>query len=90
MSNSGTEDEGEITVAPTIQFLEESSSLLSTGRRLSEYVGVEQVEEEEASSEFRVVFRSRNQIPEPEGVAPAEDSGPDGDTRHKCQRDLSR
>ena len=50
----------------------------------------EQGEEEEAPSEFRVVFRSRNQIPEPEGVGPAEDSGSDGDKRHQCQRDLSR
>ena len=31
-----------------------------------------------------------NQIPEPEGVALAEDSGSDGDKRHQCQRDLSR
>ena len=90
MSDSRIEDEGETAVAPTIQFPEESSSLLSTGRRLNQYVGVEQGEEEESSSEFRVVFRSQNQIPEPEGVALAEDSVSDGDKRLKCQKDLSR
>ena len=52
-------------------------------------MGVEQGEEDEASSKFRVVFRSRNQIPKPEGVSPTEDSGSDGDKRLKCQKDLS-
>ena len=84
MSDSGIEDEGETVVAPTIQFPKENSSLLSTDKRLSQYVRAEQGKEEEASLEFRVVFRSQNQIPEPEGVAPAEDSGLDGDKRLKC------
>lgn len=90
LSDSGIEDEREIVVVPTIQFLEESSSLLSIGKRLSQYVRAEQGEEEEASLEFRVVFRSRNQISKPEGVALAKDSGLDVDKRPKCQKDLSR
>lgn len=54
--DSGTKDEGETVVAPTIQFPKENSSLLSTNKRLSQYVRAEQGKEEEASSKFRVVF----------------------------------
>ena len=67
----------ETAVAPIIQFPENSSSLVSTGRRLNQYEGFEQEDAEEDADSyeaFRVVYRSQIQIQEQEGV-PADERG---------------
>ena len=75
LSGSGTDVE--TAVAPIIQFPENSSSLVSTGRRLNQYEGFEQEDAEEDADSyeaFRVVYRSQIQIQEQEGV-PADERG---------------
>ena len=76
ISESGTK--GETAAGPIIQFPENSGSLVSTGRRLNQY-GRDEQGEGEVDSQFRVVYRSRIQIPEQEGAS-AEERGCDIDS----------